>query len=847
MATAAHIMSSLDVPAPDDMDMHSDGGIDFGDGDGDIELDLESAPVSHKADDDVSIIDAASDAGNNGQPDFEEQDDFMVDPEDVIEEDDMYADNNDPVIVEQASADPAAVSQAPEPAPQDEDLIDYSDDEGEQPTYASMESHEEDMAEIPEEQVGAQIEEQIEEQVEEQAEEHVEEHVVEQPEDPVREGDQPQVSETATGEHVEQTEQPSQREDEEYNTNADETNDQPHSPDQPHEESTAHGDANSTDAVLLQEDHSPTKNAQGEYDQTEEQTYYDETTEQFFNEDEDEHEHVNEDGKHDEHDEHQDRYEDKSSEVRSITVNYAGNELWLFKQHDPDDSGDWLLDDISLTRSRISDVFQACRASLGDDVSTEHEIGFRFDHLHNLELYEDNTACVAVSLDKLVDLYHTLQAQDGNNAPESFYISLLFRPRFATLLSDIAKFADQGLGYSALNAAVAAGETHFTNVFSESPTEEVSDWYNEEQNDAATEGQEDSAQSEFQQEEDQTECASQRLDAGHEHDDRQQYDHEEHNSVEEIPYENQRRAEYEHEDPLVSAADDSADASFAPDEQQELSYPQDDEFVKNTTESVSEAEARRAQEQDDLVDYSDDDEQTPAETTENASVKASSPSSSTVQGEETANDADNTHPASSSNADVQESEPQETKDVDHSFEQHALESNDAATQSFQDYVYQDYEADVAEGEDSFCQANQHGNNTNEDLAEHDYETTDEQLQLNMNNESELYKDEDFADEDYSESGAFLNDDNAAEWVTAQEPETSLPEKSVLVYDDVNYVDDKEVGVAEDVAAVTSDATAAVSSSEAKNLSSQGRKRSIDEAGHGADDALEPIDTKRPKV
>ncbi|KAF2845670.1 hypothetical protein T440DRAFT_258912 [Plenodomus tracheiphilus IPT5] len=805
MATTAHTMSNLDVPTADDMDMHSDSGLDFGDGDGDIELDLEPAHMPHTEDDDVSIVDAASDVAHDAQLGFEEQDDFMVDPEDVIEEDDMYADGEDTLIAEQPPAESASLSQAPVPAPLDEDLIDYSDDEGEQPAIAPTESREEDMAGTREEQV----------------------------ERLPHEADDPQISETVTVEHVEQSEHLAQGELTEHNTSADETNDQHQTPDQSRYDPAVHGDGDSTDGdeggVALQEEHSP---AGDKYYQPEEQTQHDQTEVQLDHEDE-----------------HQ---EYKSSAQRSITVNYAGNELWLFKQHDPDDSGDWLLDDLSLTKSRISDVFQACRTSLGDDVSNEHEIGFRFDHLHNLELYEDNTACVAVSLDKLVDLYHTLQTQDGNNEPESFYISLLFRPRFATLLSDIAKFADDGSGYAALNAAVAAGETHFTNEFSESPSEQVPDWDNQEHGDAATEGQDDSPHSEAQQGGDESEHTSQQHDTAYdeEQDDYQHYDHDEHSKLEETLVKGQAHAERTQSDVLAAAADDTADLT----EQHELAYPPVENVLQAATETLSEADARRAQEQDDIVDYSDDEDETIAQQVETASVKGSSPSSSTVQGDDTANAEPNFYPADSSKVDAQKARDEETE-VNHDDEEHVLKNNDAATQSFQDYVQQNYENDEfetlhAEGENSFSLNNEDGNNANEEFAGFDYEATDEQLQLDFTNESELYNEgADFSQNDYTESDAFLDLDNAPAWVTDQEPDANLPADAVLVHDNVEYVEDEESGVAKyTAAAVTSDATAAaVSSSELNNMSPQGHKRSIDEAGHGTDDALDSIDTKRPKV
>ncbi|KAI8932919.1 hypothetical protein NX059_010392 [Plenodomus lindquistii] len=830
MATTAHAMSNLDVPAVDDMDMHSDSGLDFGDGDGDIELDLDPTPMPHGEDDDVSIIDAASDAGHV-QPGSEEADDFMVDPEDVIEEDDMYAEGEDPVMVEETFAESTAVLQSPATAPLDEDLIDYSDDEGEQPTNAPSETHEEDMTEVHEEQVEQVLHEQDETCVPE-SETHIAEN-------------ETHVPENATGDQVEHIENPSRDETTQHNTStdayntqhdtgADEANIQHQTPDKPDAESVVHEDDHSIDGeeggVPLQEHESPVKHAEDsdhdhDSEEPEEQFQDDQAADQQLHEDE-----------------HED---DLRSEQRTITLNYNGNEWWLFKQHDADGSGDWLLEDLSLTKSRISDVFQACRSSLGDSISNEHELGFRFDHLHNLELYEDNTACVAVSLEKLVDLYHTLQAQDGVSDPESFYISLLSRPRFVTLLSDIAKFVEDGSGYSALNAAVAAGETRFTNVFSESPSDEVTEWDNEEQNEAATERREESVYIEVQEEDDQSEHASSQHDTNEEHQGAHQHEHVENSSHEETVHEDEAHVEQEH-----------ADGSHVPTDQQELSYSLEDDVAQAVVETLSEADARRAQEEDDLVGYSDDEDEAPVQEAETVSVKASSPSSSTVQGDDAADAEDDAHAADSSNADTKQIDEHEPVEVSHDNESHhPVESNEAETQAFQHLVEQSFDANnefgtFQEGEDqTFNLDSQYGDNTNEDFAGYEYQTIDEQLQLDFANGNALYnEDGDSTRNGYTESDALLDLDNTSAWATNQSVE-NLPEDTTLVHDDVSYPEDEETGVADQpAAAVTSDATAAAASSdEPKNLSPQGRKRSIDEAGHGVDDALDSIDTKRPKI
>jgi len=432
MDTSAQAIPVLEVSAPDDtMDVLSDTGFDFDDGD--IDLELDTAPSVH--DEDMSINDAGTDGGIDMHEETFDQDDFMADNGDLIEEDDM--DNNDGAagdiqIVDEGSI----VFEADMLAPPDEDLIDYSDDEAQQQVKMHSPSvHEEDTQAFVDTEITSITNDDF---------------------DQTQHDEQPYEPAEVTSQHAQV------HEIEAKSLDGKDAGSQHHSADaRSQHDDVEEGHTHAVDGGVLL----PT----------------------------DEHSHDGDDAvagqiteaQHDVDDD-SDSNESHASEIelRPVTVNYAGNELWLFKQHDLDESGDFLLEDLSVAKSSISDVFQACRLSLGDDVSGEHEIGFRFDNLHGLELYEDNTACVAVSLERMVDLYHTLQAQDENEDPECFYVTLQFRPRFATLLADVAQYAEQGSGYSALNAAVVAGETHFSNVFPDTPVEhEYAEWDDEEADD----------------------------------------------------------------------------------------------------------------------------------------------------------------------------------------------------------------------------------------------------------------------------------------------------------------------------------------------------------------------------
>lgn len=92
MATTAHTASNLDVAAVDMMDLHSDSGLDFDDGD--IELDIDPAPPAEREDEDVMIRDAADEAVHS-QTVADDYDDFMIDHEDDNGEYTMQYDSQD--------------------------------------------------------------------------------------------------------------------------------------------------------------------------------------------------------------------------------------------------------------------------------------------------------------------------------------------------------------------------------------------------------------------------------------------------------------------------------------------------------------------------------------------------------------------------------------------------------------------------------------------------------------------------------------------------------------------------------------------------------------------------------
>jgi hypothetical protein len=853
MAAAAHTIPGFEFStADDDMDLHSDdGGIDFNDGD--IDLDL-NPPPPHPQDDEMSMNDAASVNGVDAQTVPGEQDDFMVDQEDVIEEDYSYQDDEGVTVVDQPAAQPAAVNPPPiqtNTSHQDDDLIDYSEEEGDdyhnpelrspwlrQESYYSeaQEAHDEQPKEITQQQDEIPADLQVLLQM---TADHKSPHSHEEPQSVAdRSPNHPVAHEAAHSPHplsVGDNDEDSQNDDGDGGVIL------------PSQEEDADGETQDQDSTH--------------------HGYYQEATADDS--------------------EHQDR---DSYEFPSVTVNFQGEELWLFKQHDDDNSGDWLLEDISLAKASLSDLFQACRQSLGEDVLSDTEIGFKFEHLQNLEIFEDNTACVAVSLERLVGYYRSLHAQDGNNNPDSFYISLMFRPRFATLLADIARYADQGSGYSAFEAAVIAGETHFAGMISGGSSDEPTEWDTQEQEQEQAFGEQqgelgdveepESVNGEAQTQEDDGEGDHpEQEDEQKAHDDEGVETHEtEHTSADHASYHEVDPSDehIEHTDPKDDGSGDfeaqvtevaqsfeeeqasapeqghsvqaanSSDVSAKPEEVVDQAQH---ESPKSSEKTDAESEALRLQEQDDLIDYSDEEDEAPvdAKEAERAPATEPSPSSVTLQGDELANADDHGSIVGLSSHDEKAGQNGEETGEEALVEAASGENegNDTNEQLYQDFVqafdeddpFQDFQADETDdyGADAY------DGDANQDFADQEYHGLEEQADLDFMNGDEFNVTGTDNGDNVTGTDDFLDLENNPEWDAEQDLAQEDSEKPANAHDDAD-AQDGEDGVAGQTANATSSAAdpTTASSSDVKDVSPQGQKRSIDEAGHGVDIASDSI-------
>ncbi|KAH7066631.1 hypothetical protein BKA63DRAFT_124402 [Paraphoma chrysanthemicola] len=777
MAATTHSVPHLEVTATDDMDLHSDSGLDFDDGDIEIDYDL---PLDQPQEDDVSIKDAATDAGQDVPTVNADQDDFMFDHEDFIEEDTLQYDDGVPAV--SGSGAPSVTAKTATPAQLDEDeLIDYSDDEDD-PTSA----HTQDPLPLEDDEVPSAHDEKSESQT--------------------QHGDAPNAT----------------------ISNDDYTYD-------------SHDLGQDEGVGIYETLYQPEADVEAEAQhQVDDHGQEDKGGVQLegFDEQADDSEH--------QEDDKQDR---PLCETRAITINYEGNELWLFKEHDVENSGDWLLEDISVVHSSLSELLQACRASLGEDISHETELGLRFDHLHNMELYEDNTACVAVSLERLLDLYYSLHSQDGNSDPESFYICLQSRPRFATLLADVAKHADQGSGYTGFNAAVAAGETHFVDAYSGHSTEhDATEWDNDEEQhddtDSASGADADTAHIEHEEHE--------------EHKEDEPHNGGDDASEEEASDEHDKAFDvgdiaYSEQVPLHE--DDSATQAHADVSEEAGDY--DSNQAKTTQEGSPSASNKAAEDfQDEVVDYSDDEEEENVAKPSDVVVNDPSPSSSTVQGDDALTGEHTTEVTASTQAEGENPANPDEDTYAHADGQSGHGENNESYQDFdQTYTEENPFSEFQTGEnEGFSAEADFDGFTNQDFTGYDYQDVDQELQNDFLGDGE-YNGTDAGHKLSTADGLtgdddYLNLTDAPEWTADQGQTFPPPGDETLVFDDyTEHGQEEEDGLVEQPAVAASSAAdpVAASSLDLHETSPQGQKRSIDEVGDLVGDALDSTDTKRPRV
>ncbi|KAI9701033.1 MAG: hypothetical protein M1836_001701 [Candelina mexicana] len=150
---------------------------------------------------------------------------------------------------------------------------------------------------------------------------------------------------------------------------------------------------------------------------------------------------------------------DEIHSVHPVIVVYQGTEMSLFP---PSDQGSdtYFLQDETLAHRSISDLLQACRSVLADDVGEDDEVIITMAEL-SLQISEDSTYAPTISLSQILDIHVQLLQQDGVDNPDPLYMSLTTKMRFAKRFSDLTTAVAEGKGMSQIQVWDDQGEQDY--------------------------------------------------------------------------------------------------------------------------------------------------------------------------------------------------------------------------------------------------------------------------------------------------------------------------------------------------------------------------------------------------
>lgn len=826
MAAAARSLPSLEVTtAADIMDLHSDDGLDFGDGD--IDIELHSTGEINRQDDDLSLHDAGTDLDLDVQTAPADQDDFMVDNEDLIEEDELDYDVNVAVDAgRHSTADSGAGQLEPAVAPE-EDLIDYSDDE-EQPMWDGHNNTSIAGAAPADYSVPAERDSASPSAAQESSKAL---RVV----NDSASADEYKEETSHSGDHFE-SDQPWQ----------DEPQADPYAPDPNIEPDAVQHDDNEEHPWEHEHQLDADEEAvsQDRYANLDSQVTKDPSPVSGHN-----------DASVDVHSEfdHQAQYEQRRQEILAhpVTVNYEGSELWLFKQHDYEESGDFLLEDESMASTQICNLFNACRTSLGPNITDDIEIGLRFDHLHNMELYQDSTPCAVLTLEELVSLYLQLHAHDGTTEPESFYVTLLFRPRVLSMFNELKKAVAEGTGYTALNNAINSGQTAFSARLAHDSPEQRYDW---EDGEEEQESHEDEYHEEHREKNEEDHQES--------HDERQEVLNEEQHLEEDAKNAPQPHEQYPDNESSASRTDSVDNRVAAADDRTSPADSHKVEDVHEVSGFQPHAETTPAKEsnyeEEDLIDYSDDEDQAEVTEVDQAPVDQPSSSSSTVQGDDTffeqgkvQGSADHNDFPEDGGEDAYQYHGNVTGGLSAQYQESDRNNDDQVYgEGYNEGFDQAYEHDRFANADDFEGFPAHEEDQGDDENTNYYDNFGEQdvdQQVNFTLTAEGGEGGSLNAVEPTILNDGFNGDDLLDFDNADATADISPQDQVGGFseDEIDYDDeDGAVGQAPVDASAAADPVAG-SSSGLKNLSPQGQKRSIDDVGNDVGYATNPTGTLYP--
>ncbi|KAL1592386.1 hypothetical protein SLS60_011465 [Paraconiothyrium brasiliense] len=769
MSTAALSAPRLGVTVSDTMDLHSDDGL--GNGDVDIDLDLRS---TGGVDDDESLRDAGTDAGQDMQPVSGDQDDFMADNEDLIEED--AVDEDVDLDLQPHSTDHIAAleQRLPQQDDPEEDLIDYSDEEDAAADGTAVAA---DVGQADTEDYSL---------VAEEGADHAAVDTISRPGDHA--GEVETASQPATVTHKREEDLSREQEQEPYTL-------QQHGKASPQQEDISkHEEHDGFETSAQEETQSQPRGAS-------EPAIFSTATGVGDS-------YIAQGGQ-----------DDQDFNLHPVNVNFNGKDYWLFQHHDYEGSGDYLLDDTSFLKQPLHAVINACREALSAlevIVPSDLELGFRLDSLHHVELYEEHSTCAFFSLNDILRVYLQLYAHDGITDPEYFCITLLSRPRVSSLLAELSRAATEGIGYSGLDNVITSGQSLFSIHNEHSPTGYSSGEWEE-----GDEREVSNAQAHID---------------GDEQDDHEEDHHEGHDEDDvQAPYEQEHGDEEWH--PETNDGDqpepESAAVSATDNANTENAIASTNQYVEHTAAS----EQNFQDPQDDFIDYSDDEDTQDAPGNQIQASRVSS-ASATVQGDEPLQTQDYVkhvvEDEQQSKHDDEATHDRQTGVDAGAFA--GYDGNDYSYEGFDRRASggnyeEEYEQDYSDGQElesypayDDAQAIVEHTNPLGDPEQQPVDHADDHQVFVGSNVGEP----DVVDDTSERANDFLEFDDT----------TAAPQQPVdnqAAEDEIDYSDEEDGAVSQaPVAASVAAATVVASSTGPLNLSPQGQKRTIDEVGNVVD-------------
>lgn len=137
------------------------------------------------------------------------------------------------------------------------------------------------------------------------------------------------------------------------------------------------------------------------------------------------------------------------SNAYAMKVVYQSVEYALFSTSESDDPDSFFLSDIAIMEKPLSDLFKAIREIIHDDLAEEDELCLSFEDL-GLETEEASIYIQDITLARILTLYESLLRNDGIDSARPLYLVLGTKMNFRSRFLNLHQGASQGKGLSEL-------------------------------------------------------------------------------------------------------------------------------------------------------------------------------------------------------------------------------------------------------------------------------------------------------------------------------------------------------------------------------------------------------------